>query len=617
MLEVYDKELKKIAILENAVQLSEESRINSVGYFYFSLPYNDSKTKYCKTFHFVRYNNGDYYRIMPKTVYRDENGLNTYQCEHAIATLIDKVLYGYHAVGGRGYYTDDVIRYVLAHQHVKHWQLDVCEFNRQFEYGWEQESLLAALFSIPNCFADDYIWVYDFSTYPWKLSLKTVDKAAKPAAYVRNRKNLLSLEVVSDPTMLCTRLYPLGYGEGVNQLGIADINDGLPYLQSAPSIVDEYGIIERVWIDRRYEDAESLKAAAQAMLAELEEPLMQTTVTLADLDKGVSGDDVYLGAVIRIIDTETETDIKTYVTGITRRYEDVPSLNITIANKAVSIAETVADLADRQRIEQAYAQGATNLYSQSLQGNADSENGLKLNFFIPAEMRIVNKVQAKIQINAFRAYSQATLGGGGYFGTTESGGGYYDTTDSGGGYSDSTDSGGGDYTTSGVDSYTGSSSGGHNHGISPGTRLAIWGGSNEDGLLEGNGYATWVKSGNHTHTVEIPDHRHSFEIPDHRHSLEIEEHTHDIEIEDHEHEITPGIFEFGNPSAFTLFVNGVQKSVVQDTGSDIDLTAYLVEDGSIPRGVWHEIEIRPNDLAYISIDMFVQGFIQSRGDNTV
>ena len=29
------------------------------------------------------------------------------------------------------------------------------------------------------------------------------------------------------------------------------------------------------------------------------------------------------------------------------------------------------------------------------------------------------------------------------------------------------------------------------------------------------------------------------------------------------------------------------------------------------------LEVRPDDLAYISIDLIVQGFIQSRGDNTV
>lgn len=625
MLEVYDKELKKIAILENAVQLSEEIRINSVGYFYFSLPYNDSKTKYCKPFHFIRYNDGDFYRIMPKTIYRNENGLNTYQCEHAIVTLIDKVLYGYHTVGGRGYYTDEVIRYVLAHQQVKHWQLDICEFNRQFEYGWEQESLLSALFSIPNCFADKHIWTYDFSAYPWKLSLKALDENAKPAAYVRNKKNLLSLEVVSDPTMLCTRLYPLGYGEGVNQLGISDINDGVPYLQSSQAIVDEYGIIERVWIDRRYEDAESLKAAAQAMLAELEEPVVQTTITLADLDKGVSGDDIHLGAVIRIIDTETDTDIKTYVTGINRAYGDIPSLNITISNKSTSIAETVADLADRQRIEQAYAQGATNLYSQSLQGNADSESGLKLNFFIPAEMRIVNKVQAKIVIDQFRSYSSTTESGGGFYGTTESGGGYYGTTESGGGFYGTTETGvAAEWTGTEIweDGWASGSpiniypDGGHNHGIRNGTGL----------ITEDEDTVWFASSGEHDHFAALRKHRHivvdvghdhEVEIDDHSHDVEMDDHSHDVEIEDHEHEITPGIYMFGNPSAFTLFVNGVQKAVVQDTGDDIELTEYLVEDGSIPRGVWHEIEIRPNDLAYISIDMFVQGFIQSRGDNTV
>ena len=37
----------------------------------------------------------------------------------------------------------------------------------------------------------------------------------------------------------------------------------------------------------------------------------------------------------------------------------------------------------------------------------------------------------------------------------------------------------------------------------------------------------------------------------------------------------------------------------------------------IPRGTWHSVEIRPDDLAYVSMDMYVQGFVQSRGDATV
>lgn len=40
-------------------------------------------------------------------------------------------------------------------------------------------------------------------------------------------------------------------------------------------------------------------------------------------------------------------------------------------------------------------------------------------------------------------------------------------------------------------------------------------------------------------------------------------------------------------------------------------------DNMIPRGSWLSLEVRPDDLAYISIDLIVQGFIQSRGDKTV
>ena len=37
-------------------------------------------------------------------------------------------------------------------------------------------------------------------------------------------KNLIGIERDEDPTQVITRLYPLGYGEGVNQLTIKDVN---------------------------------------------------------------------------------------------------------------------------------------------------------------------------------------------------------------------------------------------------------------------------------------------------------------------------------------------------------------------------------------------------------
>ena len=61
-----------------------------------------------------------------------------------------------------------------------------------------------------------------------------------------------------------------------------------------------------------------------------------------------------------------------------------------------------------------------------------------------------------------------------------------------------------------------------------------------------------------------------------------------------------------------------KKADFAGRNAELDITAFLVgSDNMIPRGSWLSLEVRPDDLAYISIDLIVQGFIQSRGDNTV
>ena len=53
------------------------------------------------------------------------------------------------------------------------------------------------------------------------------------------------------------------------------------------------------------------------------------------------------------------------------------------------------------------------------------------------------------------------------------------------------------------------------------------------------------------------------------------------------------------------------------TDAEIDITEWLVSDGGkISRGTWHKVEVVPNDLAYITIDLYIQGFVQSRGGGT-
>ena len=597
MTEVFDRaSRRRVAVLENAHSVSEERRINAVWYLRFSLPWDDPKTQFCKPFHYVRHDGGELYRIMPEALDVEETGAYSFQCEHVLATLIDNVLFGHHVVGNLGVYTEDCIRYVLDHQLVKNWVLDQCDFRRQFEYGWEQESLLSALFSIANPLPGPYMWRTDTSNYPWKLSLKKLEEG-RPELYVRRRHNMGTFHRDRDPQQIVTRIYPKGYGEGVNQLGIESVNGGVPYLQSPQAVVDKYGIIERVWVDRRYEDPESLKAAAQSMLDELQEPAVSYEVGFQELS-AADWDRAEVGRRVRVVFPELGEYVDTFVTQVNRDFGDITRSSIVVANKETSIASSLADMADRQRIEQTYAQGATQLYAQALQANCDSRKGAVMDFFIPAEMRIINKVLAKVRMGPFRAYSQSTQSREAQAATTTSTGDQYSTSSSGGGTFTSTGGGGGVVTDTG------------DSGVN-----VRW----EQAATEGyNGHFHYFnRVASHQHRITLRDHTHQISLSGHQHSFTIPGHYHNFTIPGHYHDITPGIFTFGNPQRFSLYVNGTKKADFEGQTAELDITGFLVEDGRIPRGRWLSMEIRPNDLAYVSLDLIVQGFVQSRGDNTV
>ena len=693
MIEIFDRSRRRVAIAENAHAVSEQQRINAVWYLDFSLPYQDPKNEYCKPFYHVRHDGGELYRIMPETLTVDGSGSVSYRCEHVLATLIDNILFGYHVVGNRGTYTADAIRYVLGHQLVKDWVLDECDYRNQFEYGWEQESLLSALFSVATPLAGPYMWRTDTSVYPWRLSLKRLDTAGRPEMYVRQRHNMTSYRRSRDPQHIVTRLYPLGYGEGVNQLGIESVNGGVPYLQSPKAITDRYGIVERVWTDRRYEDPGSLKAAAQAMLQQLQEPTVSHSIGYQEMGAS-SFDKAAIGKRVRIVCPEIGESVDTFITEIRRDYEDVERSSLVVANKETSIASSLADMADRQRIEQTYAQGATQIYSQALQANCDRSSGAVMDFFIPEEMRIINKVLVKVRMTRFRAYSKSTQSAASQVVTsttsddetrTSSGGGRTTstTTTSDDQTRTSSDGGGTRTTTTNSDDQTSTSTnaghttvtstsgggcvatsaggGGTTTDTGPGGVNVKWEeaatkGANDhfhyfsrvsshqheitlydhvhsvtvpehghtvelpghDHEVTIRGHSHEVAIQDHRHTITIPGHHHKVTVPDHKHTITIPGHSHEVTVPAHAHQIEPGIYEFGDPKQGSIYIDGTKRADFSGRSAELDITALLVgSDNRIPRGNWLSLEVRPDDLAYISIDLIVQGFIQSRGDKTV
>ena len=441
MLNVYDPERQKTAILQNAYEITETREINQIYHMTFSIPADDEKAQYIQPFHYVRWgDDGELYRIINTEL--EDNDMPTLQveCEHVISTLVDDLMFGAIQYGGGAVKTSAVITYLLSQQKTKNWVLAECDFDRRFEYLWEQENILNALYSIPKEFTKAYKWVFDTTGYPWKLSLKAIDANIHPEYYIRAKRNLLSSGTAQDFSGICTRIYPLGYGEGVNQLGIKEINGGVPYLQSPAAIVAQYGIKEKVLVDRRFENAEALKEYAQTMLDALQTPSMSRSFDVVDLypltNQDIDNADV--GKICKM----TGDDTIAYITKTTRVWDEPGNLEIELSTKATDVASSVADLADRVRIESVYAQGATQLYQHSKDANATPTKGMVMSLYFPTEMRQINKVLMRLKLGSFRSYSQTTDAGGSTTQTTTAGGSTTQTTTDGGSTTQTTTDGG-------------------------------------------------------------------------------------------------------------------------------------------------------------------------------
>lgn len=619
-IKIYNQDMKEQARLENAYDITYTMKLNELCTCSFKLPKDDKKTAYCQPFYFVElFDSGkrvELFRILPQTVTTSNLSYVEYQCEHVLATLMDDVMFKYHQIGNNGVYTDRVIRYVLDHQEVKRWKLGDCDFKRQFEYKWENENLLASLFSIPKPFVEKYKWTYETTGYPWTISLKKID--TKPKSDIRYRKNLVGIEKTVDPTNIVTRLYALGFGEGDNQLDISKLNNGKCYIEKN---VSKYGLKSSILTDRRFESAETLLAYAQSMLNELCEPYISykvSTVDLSIVDKNKYAA-FKVGDTVLIKDDDAEDDKLFPIVSISKR--DVAGspydISLEIANKKQDISGSISDLMERARINDTYAQGATNLMQMAFVDNADRNYPAKFKFYIPTEMARINKLILNYTLEPFRAYSKATKGGGAKSDTTSSGGGDYTTTSTDGEIYTSTGSGGGDYTST-------SEGGGvydTTHGLDDVdggmTTVAVWGFDNKtigrtEPFWHTNKHEHKIEIGSHSHRVDIPDHTHTIDVRGHSHTVKIDPHVHSYTLPDHTHEILYGMYQGSSASSATLRIDGQYVNI---TDKEVNIIPYLSKDngGRIQRGTWHTVEIVPDGLTRVNASLFIQLFTTSRG----
>lgn len=650
---VYDENMDKVAYLDKAYNIGYEKKLNQLWYAHFTLASDDPKVAHCQPFYYVEFfdeaSRVELFRILPNELKEDEDEEISYHCESVLATLMDDVMFKYHQVGNLGISTAQSIRYVLSQQVTKRWQLESCDYTRYFEYKWENENLLAALFSIAKPL-DDYRWEINTKSYPWRISLKKLSK--EPTSEIRYRKNLEGIIRTEDPTNIVTRLYGLGYGEGDNQLTIESVNGGIPYLEKNTTT---YGIKQSILVDRRYENPEILKAYMQKMIDELSVPYVSYEISSIDLfryDKNKYNEFI-VGDVVKIINKDDNIVEHLPIISITKDNVEAngAGISIEVGNKPKDIAGSISDLQERQRINEVYGQGATNQMIIPFVDNADPANPATMRVYIPSEVIKINKCILNVNASQFRGYSKAIKGGGAESDTTEHGGADYISTESGGGTYTSTEYNGGSYTSteSGGGDYTSTDSGGGVY-TSTGTERIFaettWGGvdveyvynNTEEAeghrhqirMVHGHRHEFWLPY--HKHTIQIPDHKHSLRLPNHWHDVYIPSHDHDVtipnhahgvriashfhrfSIPNHTHGIEFGIYQGSQAGAASIIVDGKSVGSIQ-FGNDIDLVPYLSVDGGgrIKRDHWHEIKIKPNILTRVEANVFLQTFSNSRG----
>lgn len=354
-LNCYDRNIRKCAILQNAHHVEETQELNQIYYLEFTNPGDDKKLEFVQPFSFIRWNeDGQLYRMIKRSRSYSDTETTTISCEHVVATLCNDIMYGQHTFGGDSVKTSEVINYILDHQKVKNWVLAGCDFERKFEYTWKHENLLNALYAIPREFSEDYMWDYDTTVYPWHLYLRKLDKSINPQFYIRAKRNLIGSTDDHDYVSIYTRIYALGYedSEG-NQLTIESVNDGCPYVQADQEYIDKYGLIEAVLIDRRFENADSLKAYAENVLRNSVEPGISRSFDVVDLYPltNTDIDRARVGALTRLTGDGTNV----YITKTIRVLDEPGNLTLELSTKSSTIIDHMANLAERVRVDSVYS----------------------------------------------------------------------------------------------------------------------------------------------------------------------------------------------------------------------------------------------------------------------
>lgn len=365
------------------------------------------------------------YRVKSAVHAEQESGATvTYELESAECTLLDDMLIGHHELGGTELDTRWVLGYILARQSTARWELGACDFADQYQYNFEDVTLLEAIMSLGEVLVDEYAFVFDAREKPWTIRLRKLgQEATRVLVYGRN---VTAIRRTINGRIV-TRLVGRGYGEGDNQLTVSSVNGGKDYIDADAETMARYGVRVGLHADLRQTDPATLLARMRAILESGKRPQVSYEATCVDLHMltGEDWDNAQVGDRVLILDEELGETVKTRVTG--REKTDIEgdpgSVKLTLDSSVRDTAEELNEILDKIGVQELYSQGATNLYSMQISDSCDADHPLEMSFYVPGNVLRINRCLLKWQIEAYRSYARLAKSGGGSTRTSEEGGG--------------------------------------------------------------------------------------------------------------------------------------------------------------------------------------------------
>jgi len=398
-----------------------------------------------------------------------------------------------------------------------------------------------------------------------------------------------------DPSDIVTRLIPLGYGEGINQLGIEGVNGGIDYLDNAEGIAT-YGVIEGVTTNKDIQDAATLKVYGATYMDQKKQPRLTISASQLDLSvlAGHEGEKYGNGDTLGVLNDVMGIDV---LARVIERSMDLlapwdPAL--VISTRPIRLSDQIIELKQKNQSLENAPQGSTFIDTVGYAENIDATHSFQLPIWISPDIINVNRVRLHVDSQKFRAYEKSIASAASSTSTSSSGGSSTQTSSSSGNSTPTSNSSsvtttppGGAYDPANavvVSTSSESPLDPHYHSL-PGGLLAM--------------------AYQHTHAI---GHTHSVSVPAHTHSVTVPSHTHDVTVPSHSHAIDYGIFEDTYPADMQVKINGavIPGVVITDGGSlDMDISSYIGTPGTT-----YNLEVTSSRNGRVNVWVSVQAFIQ-------